>query len=184
MTKMAFKMRVTNLKEVLSSFSRIFSTEIKSKELLTDIGNDSKVRIQQQTRLGKDLTKEKVPQPGLSDKYISFRRSLAKGIKKKNRNGTIIKPDPDFFKPNRSNLTLTGQLLKSLEISVNQSSGEVSIRPSGQRDDGFMNEDVARDLKAQGRTFLGLDNVGIQLIKKRILDEIRREIIKKRFSKR
>ena len=176
---MAFKFKILNLKEVLNAFGKIFEEDLSNKNLLDEMGESVKTRIQQQTRRGKDLSRDGDNQPRLSEKYIQYRKRLAKG---NTRDGK--KPDPEFFKPSKSNLTLTGQLLKSLDVTVNQNTKEISVKPKGIRDDGLTNEEVTRDLAQSGRTFLGLDKTGIKVLKKRILDEIRREIIKKRFSKR
>lgn len=181
---MAFKMKVLNLQEVLRRFTQVFDTELSSGGVIDDLGDIALNRVKQQTRRGLDLKRDGSPQPPLSENYVRYRRSLAKGVERRSPNGNIIRPDPDFFRPNKSNLTLTGQLLRSLVVTKNKKNLEISVKPSGVRADGISNEDVARDLERQGRTFLGLDKTGIKLLKKRILDEIRRQIIKKRFSKR
>lgn len=88
------------------------------------------------------------------------------GKAKKNqgsRGGTFKFPEgsrhPDLSKttsPGKSNITFTGQLLKSLKSRV--SSGRITIGPSGTRKDGKTNQQIVAFLNDQGRIFLNLSD--------------------------
>lgn len=57
-----------------------------------------------------------------------------------------------FTAPKRSNLTLTGQMLDSMAV-LRVGQGSVVVGPSGTRDDGLTNAEVAGYVTAGGRPF-------------------------------
>lgn len=191
---MNFKIgKVMNLKKVLKQVEDFINEDIrKSSSLLEDIGDFAVKRIQAETRLGKNLNRSQNTtsarkQPDLSEATKNFRERLAAG-KVKITHPWWFKPDRSFFKPTKSNLTATGQMLDSLEGKVTRSKGEVVVVPTGTRDSGLQNDNtiktnvgVAKELASQGRTFLGLDKLGMQRIRKLILDEVRRMKRKRGF---
>jgi hypothetical protein len=175
---MMAKVEVKGLKSVFNAIKSIFDDSIKKKEFLTEIKDFSVLRIQAETRKGKDLTKDGAPQKALTDGYVRWRKKLATGDTR-----TQIYPDTDFFRPSKSNLTLTGQLLKSLQGRVNALRSEIEIQTSENRNDGEKNKDIVKDLSRRGRTFLGMDEKGKKMIRKQVLDEIRRQIRGRGFTK-
>ena len=123
-------------------------------------------RIQGFTRRGTSLVTDSSFK-SLSTAYKAFRANYT-GTKGKS------------FRPNKSNLTLTGQLLESLKGRSNVRKQEVTIFASGRRDDGQNNADVAEYVAEQGRPFLGIDKKGIQRIEQIITRDLRRQWKKRR----
>jgi hypothetical protein len=80
------------------------------------------------------------------------------------------------MRPRKSHLTLTGQLLESLDYDIDRSKGEVVVKPTGKRDDGKTNVEVTEDLATRGRTYLGLDNKGIDRVRQLVIRELNRNI--------
>lgn len=167
---MMAKVRVKNLKSVFNAINKVFDNSIKKESFLEMVKDFATLRIQAETRKGQDLVNER-KQPPLSPGYIEFRKRLAKGLSKE-----PIKVDPEFFVPSKSNLTLTGEMLSSLTGKIIKSQSSIEISVTGRRSDGKSNKEVAEDLASRGRKFLGLDVKGIRLIRKMVLDEIRRAI--------
>lgn len=151
---------------------------IKASDLIRDIKVTPKTlltlaefwvsRIQGFTRTGKSLVTGARLSP-LSAAYIK-RRALYQGTK------------GEAFSPAKSNLTLTGQLLASLKPTANHSRQSVSVTPTGSRDDGRTNQDVASYVAEQGRPFLGLDEKGRARMIRLIIDDLRRTLKKRRRS--
>lgn len=88
----------------------------------------------------------------LSTKYIRKRKNLRSQNKKHARRGhhSALVLDAST-NPEKSNLTFTGQMLRSLAYEVKD--GEITIKPEGTRDDGLRNYDVAQWCSEKGRTF-------------------------------
>jgi hypothetical protein len=162
------KAKVSGIKSVFDSIKQIFERSTQQEEFLTKIKDFVVLRVQAETRKGKDLSRDGADQPNLSPGYIRMREGYVK-------DGTI-KVDGTFFETDFSNLTLTGQMLKSLNGLVKPRQRTVEVFVEGRRDDGQTNQAVANDLAKRGRTFLGLDTKGKVRIRKLVLDEIRRQI--------
>lgn len=161
------KVEIKNLKSVLNSVQAVFEKSLQT-EKLDDIKDFLVNRVQSSTRAGKDLSREGAPQPDLSPGYIRMREKILES--------KSIKVDSKFFRVDRSNLTLTGQMLESLKGLVKPRNREIEIFVDGTRNDGKSNSEVAKDLAKRGRTFLGIDTLGIKRVRKMILDELRRQI--------
>ena len=186
-----------NIKNVIRNIEAVFEKSVKSEKLLNEIKDNSVLRIQAETRKGKDLTQDGKPQPDLSEATLRIREQIAKG------NITLSYPeDSQFFKKGKSNLTLTGQMLDSIRGKVDAAKGLITIFVGGNRsrvryfwsrtgvelkhlskDSIGDNSSLAKDLAKRGRTFLGLDTTGVKLIRKRVLDEIRKQIRLRKFTK-
>lgn len=165
---MMAKTRVKGLSNVFKSIERIFEKSTQRAEFLEQIKDFAVLRIQAETRKGKDLSRDGAEQPDLSPGYIRMRERFEETGE--------VKVDRTFFKTDKSNLTLTGQLLESLNGLVKPRARTVEVFVEGRRDDGQTNAAVANDLASRGRTFLGLDKKGVTRIRKMVLDEIRRQI--------
>jgi hypothetical protein len=95
---------------------------------------------------------------------------------------------------------MTGQLMESIVGRMRARLGQIEITVDGDRepteirsaktgkliqfnnqDEITTNKGLARKLADNGRTFLGLDEKGVQRIRKMALDEIRRKIKASRF---
>lgn len=101
-----------------------------SRAALKEVGIFARDIVVKRTRLGYGVESNfgsKEAFAGLSDKY------------KKRRASSDLSP---LTRPNKSNLTNTGQMLASMK-SFTPRDGTIEIRPTGKRDDGYTNEDIA-----------------------------------------
>lgn len=162
------KVKINNLKTVFEGIKKIFKESIERKDKLDQIKEFVVKRIQAETRKGFDLSRDGAPQPDLSDGYVRMRERFQETGE--------IDLDRKFFRPEKSNLTLTGQLLSSLNGTVSEKNRTIEVFVEGSRNDGTTNSKVAKDLADRGRTFLGLDEKGVTRIRKMVLDEIRKQI--------
>lgn len=95
----------------------------------------------------------------LSKSYIDFRKGKVSFF---TRNGTVIPIKPkappkldSTTSPGKSNLTFSGQLLRSLVVSSKK--GEFTIRANNRRrKNGLTNNELAEIVSNQGRPFMGL----------------------------
>jgi hypothetical protein len=133
-----------------------------SARILSELATFWEARIRSFTRLGKSLATGNRLAP-LSKAYVEKRRSYqgARG---------------ELFKPNKSNLTFTGQLLESLRGTANEIKQTVTVRATGTRDDGLTNDKLAEYVAKQGRPFLGLDEKGRARMSQIILRDLRRKL--------
>lgn len=189
------KVTIKNLDRVIKNVQKIFDDSIKSEAFLIKVRDFAVLRIKAETRKGKDLSRNGAPQPGLAPFTQIIRANVQSGRWK-------IKPKSGrpFFRANLSNLTMTGQLLDSVVGNMRARLGHIEITVHGDREETelysaktgkliqFKNQDeittnkgLARKLADEGRTFLGLDDKGVQRIRKMALDEIRRKIKQSRF---
>lgn len=149
-------------------------TELKNEErTLVEVAEFTKTRIQQQTRLGKSLPNDSRLKD-LSPKYKIARKNTKKNT------------DPEFFRSDKSNLTFSGQMLRSLKTrivkrpsSISQPSA-IEVFPDGGRDDGLTNQEVAAFVKEGGRPFLGLNEKAVKQIRNIVLKNLRR-VLRKTF---
>lgn len=85
-------------------------------------------------------------------------RSLGERSKLKALSPRYIKARKDYLdidsstRPSKSNLTLTGQMLRSIDI-IKQDARSVTIGPTGRRDDGYTNQEIAEFNRKTGRIF-------------------------------
>jgi hypothetical protein len=179
------KIRVENLDKTFDSLEVVFDSQAGRKDFLDEIGKFLSDRIVRETRSGKDLVNSR-RQPGLSPGYVGYRHRLANGTAtNRSRSGpSVVRPDGRFFRPSFSNLTLTGQLLRSVGFRSRPRLKQIEIFVSGSRNDGKTNSQVLRSLARRGREFLGVDDKGILRVRRMIIDKIRREFRKKGFSKK
>lgn len=132
----------------------------KSRKGITGIGeqakekelnelSDSYVAYRQKLYRG-ELGKQKAPKQGFFESNKKY-----KSRSSKERRSAALKSFGDYFSPKRSNLTLTGQMLDSLNFRITK--GRISIFvDDSPRDDGEKNSDIAEYVTKQGRPFLGL----------------------------
>lgn len=133
-----------------------------NKEMRKEIGAFVVDRIQRTARSGKSIADGQSFNP-LKPSTVKFRESLAK-----------YNQTHPLFKPKRSNLTITGQLIDSVKYTIKGSI--IDVRPSGTHkpyntkpgkkrggwdsSEAKSNEAIAKDLLDQGRVFIGLDKTG------------------------
>lgn len=140
-------------------------------ELFDRIGKYVADRIVMKARTGKRMVNgREVPIKALSPRYIEQRKKMKK---------SGAKVDDVFFSPKRSNLTRTGQYLKSIKVTeTDRAKNKIVIAPSpkSSRGDGVTNEDLAKYLGEQGRNIFGIDATTRKVITKMVKEEIRKQI--------
>ena len=154
---------------------------VKNPSLLKEVREFVIKRIVDTARLGKSLegTKSQRLLPKLSKSYQAQRRGE---IYFRTVNGRVvpfsgkdpkIKTDGQYFRPNqsRSNLTLTGEFLKSIigkTILSRAFRGRVAIFPSGRRKDGNRNIQIFRWLTDRNKKYeiFALNSSATKQIKK------------------
>ena len=77
--------------------------------------------------------------------------------------------------PSKSNLTRSGQLLDSIAVQ-SAAQGHAEVGPTGMRDDGKSNADIAKWQEEKGRPFNHLSNVEVKRIKETIQKDLRAEM--------
>lgn len=184
------KARIRNLKGVRQAVTQLFTNTIQREAFLMRIRDFSVVRIQAETRKGRDLSKDGAPIKPVSQGWQSFKRKIERG------SITVSPQRSEFLTSRRSNLSITGQLIDSLRGRPLARQGVVEVFPTGKRQDTTFksskrgskpfslgdqistNEELAASLKKRGWTFLGMDKKGVQRIRRMVLDEFRRALRK------
>lgn len=124
-------------------------------------------KVDRSYQVSESLRSQFGKEQGLDRSYIGFRMRY-KG------------PKGIAFSPQKSNLTLTGQLLASLKGSPNVRLQRIQLSPTGGRTDGLTNIEVAGHVADNGRPFLGLDDKGRARMVQIVLRDLRRTLRKRR----
>ena len=168
---------------------------------LPEIAEFARSRIQAKARSGKTMAtgkEEKIK--ALSPNYVQTRKGWkqahGENVKKIRKNyrqddfnhGGIghkaaqkmsrdqgVPDTGQFFSPARSNLTVTGQYLDSIEVlKIDKKKAEITIGPTGSRKDSKLsNAKLAEFLSEGGRAIWGLDATAIRRITLMVKEEIR-----------
>lgn len=131
----------------LSKFTKKIEDTLKraaSKKEMRSLANFSIELIQKRTRLGYGVSQDlgaRTRLRGLKPSYIAQRRRLG-------RRGYL----DNSTRPGLSNLTLTGQMIRSLKV-ISTKDGQTTISPYGVRRDGKRNEKIAAYQADAGRIF-------------------------------
>jgi hypothetical protein len=143
------KAQITGIKESGDKLRQFLQSAIKDKDVLEELGTFSSSEIKKRTT----ARLEEYKQPDIEETTIKRRKSL---IEQGNKS--------EFARANRSNLTLSGQLLDAIKYRINQSKALITIflsderRPykgkSGQDLEAKSNNQIKKDLEAIGRKFL------------------------------
>lgn len=138
-------MALKNVKNQVDTLFRKINASLavaaKNPAQMTALAEFAIQLIVKRTRLGFGVTESlgtRSPLKRLSTRYVKQRK--------------MFSALDTTTRPQKSNLTLTGQLLRSMQITARKS-GAIYIGPSGQRDDGKSNRKIAEYQMAQGRTF-------------------------------
>jgi len=182
--------------QIIAKLESFFKDIGKDPNVLEDIGKFSLERIRATVRSGYSLDGDKKHKlKKLSESYKDVRRGA---LKFRNINGkTVVMPEADerlkevdvqFFDPDLSNLTFTGQLMKALGFKTQPSRRSVIVEVEDSSRKGkyekLTNKEVAKHVSDNGRPFLGLDKTGVARINAIVKAFIRKEIIKQRLRKR
>lgn len=165
------KVRFKNSARVMRAIKQVFKDTAESKRMLNKIGEFTVDRNQFFARSGKSLANNKSPVklPMLKETTKKIRKQLAFAFP------NFI--DATFFKADKSNVTFTGQLLKSLSFNIKRDSVALIFKGGRKKmmpDDASTNDEVYDNLEKLGFGFVGLDEKGQKRVKKLVLDEFRR----------
>lgn len=138
-----YKKQLRDFENAVNNALKTFTSGSKIKKY----ADQSVDIIYKRTKSGKGVTDDQS-----NAASIKSLKTLSPGYKeqRKTRKGK----KGDFFSPNRSNLTLTGQMLDSIKSKV--SDGKITVSLSGTRDDGQTNKEVGEFVSENGRPFLNL----------------------------
>lgn len=160
-----------NAKQRINDIAKSIAYELKTsfgQSLMRQIGNEAARLIYVRTKLGygnKDNGGTKFKFKQLNPFYVEIRRAVKSGNRKRiirmYQESGIPVPNPlptsldDTTKPAKSNLTFSGQLLRSIKVK-STANGNVIVAPVGYRNDGLTNEQVANSVTKFGRPFMKL----------------------------
>lgn len=142
-----------------------FKKRATDKRVFKELGELARLILYRRVKSGygvnkiptsKDEKVDKAKLLQLSSPYIRYRERLkSRGFK-----------FGDFGKPTSrlSNLTLTGQMLDSLKVSLSINGFVLEI--SGTRSDGESNDNIATWVQEQGRPFFALTDPEVKIIEK------------------
>lgn len=142
-----------DLDKVFDDIEKTFNSTL-TKTKMRRLGKEAVKIVRRRTLLGKGVTfvsddnkKNKKLKP-LSPSYKKFRKRFKKkgGLSTKTKVG-------------KSNLTLTGQMLKSLQVSTRKKKSFVLLTSGPRKNSKYTNEDIARFVSEQGRPWLDLSNL-------------------------
>jgi len=185
------RVRVKGLRKVRNLFNKVLDDSLTNRSLVSEVGNFILERIRSFTRSGKSIAGSRPKKlKKLSSSYISVRQGAVKfRTLKDGRVIPITEPDeilkqvdPEFFDPNFSNLTLTGQMLRSLKFFFDKRNKKFTIEPTGNRrrvlgqKKRLTNKQVANFVSDNGRPFIGLDDKGIERVRKMIIKSLRSQL--------
>lgn len=172
------------------AFKRAFKDAmetVSSAENMRKFGEQAAEMVRLRTRLGSGVEKEganKRPLKRLSDSYKQVRRGKIAFF---TRGGKVIPYTPDrppslhsHTTPSKSNLTFTGQMLDSLDVTSARR-GEVTVGPTGSRKGGLTNKEVAGYVSKE-RPFNNLSKVEQKRMSE-IIADILRKLIGKELTK-
>lgn len=166
------KVEVKNFSEIAKRFDKFLAEKLEDRALKEAIAERSISYIQGKTRMGYDLTQEGAKQPPLAKSSIKNREYLEEYNITDSR-----------FSLKRSNLTFSGQLLKSLFarfepgkiiIEANNDVRKPYNSKNGPANQRITNSELAGYLEENGRTFLGLDAKGQEIIRAFVVRQVRR----------
>ena len=191
----------------LSTGGKIKDTSDSTKDIKALIeGKPKRKTSKKQNSEQKQKPRKKTIWKSLKQAFKKFIRPKRRPMSRPKKTESIITPSaitmkpppPSFFRSLVSQITQSGQLLDSLKADINQNRGTITVEPTGSRqeikyvwtktgkpvkfltDDSPItdNKELASDLKRRGFTFLGMDKKGLKRIRRLVLDEIRRTILK------
>jgi hypothetical protein len=156
------------LRQLGNKFREIIYRRVKSGYGVSDMGS-------------KDPQQERLK--ALSDKYVDFRKgNFAYKKKRKGKKVTVNKGAPklgDFGSPGKSNLTLTGQMLDSIQIKL-QPYGVLLYFPDTKHrySKRITVRELAQYVQEQGRPFFRLTRgerrILLNLVKQEVRSKLRR----------
>ena len=171
---------IANLKfeQKLNSIKR----KVNRKEFMLQIGEQIKTLIQGDTRTGKGVADSgngegiRINLATLSPKYVAWKNKYK---------GKSFTPGRFFRSGNKSNLTLTGQMIDAIDVEAKESYVRVFVKDSPRSGYGkdHTNKEIADFVARNGRPFMGLSQQNKLIIDREIEREtraiVRRELARK-----
>ena len=185
----------------LIGFAKKFEKELRqtvSKTFMMEIGKAITDLIYRRVKAGYGVANfnqpsTRVPLKPLSPTYVDYRKGLIKFEKRKGKLVPIFPkkgekfPSPvtgEFGKPGKSNLTLTGQMLKAISYTASYGAVKVFIADT-QREDtakaGITNADIAQKVQDDGRPFFYLTDTEVRTIQTKVFNKVRDNLRKAFF---
>lgn len=178
--------KIKGLENVKRNVKELFEQTRKDEKLLEQMGIVLVTKTQDFNRAGLKPVDGKKHKP-ISKSWINRKEELK-------ATNTV---DGNYYRTGASNLTFTGQLLKSLKFKIFKNEGKVQLDATGTRKpyknlDGTpmentpTNDELAGYMKKQGRPIFGvgrqLNNVIVKLVRSFLNNKIKQSIFKSRKS--
>lgn len=163
--------KIKGLKKYRKRLKKVVGDLVKDPVLLNKIGKEVLKSIKGET-IGGFSPKRGEKLDDLSPSYIEQRKAARK------RGDSNLS---DLMRPTKAGNVYTGQLMDSLRLRVE--GNKITIEPTGTRDDGLTNKEVAEKLKDQDRGFLGLDEEQNDIVERLFKEGIRRAFRKTGLKK-
>jgi len=177
--------KVLGIEKLQAKLKLTLIDRVTRGSVLDEIGEFTKLRIFQFTKRGLSLFKD----------TPTKLKPLSTGYKKYRKRFQEHAQTGEFFSPNRSNLTFTGQLLNAIAKKVLRSSSQAIIfiestqrSPTPQiptksgairkikQQPALTNKQVAERVSDSGRPFLGLDVTGRNRVRLMVIKAIRKSL--------
>lgn len=170
--------KVVGVQQLQNKVKLTIERSLSSRTILEAVGKFSRDRIYAITKLGFSMS-------GNSKKKLAPLADWYKGYRKRYQEKTQTGAS---FSPNKSNLTLSGQMLDALTYKIDQARKTVQVfvqdsgrKPNpyplrGRKNDSRSNAQVAKEVAQKGRPFIGLDQDAVKRIKNDIVSELRRAL--------
>lgn len=172
--------KVLGVKALQAKTTIFLRDKLIDNKLTNDIGKFARDRIYSFTKSGKSLVTGAALKT-LSTGYKKYRSKFEKA-----NPGSVGK----VFRPGKSNLTFTGQMLDALSYTARPIKKLIEVfvestarqpLPSVKKgkptiNDPKSNAEVAREVSKKGRPFVGLDATGVKRIKQMIINDLRRKL--------
>lgn len=176
MAQVKTKVKISGTAQAKASALQFLNNTVKDTEFLNQMGQLTADQIRNRVRASK--VDPEYAQKELKEISIAIRKDLIK-------EGNSF--DSKIVKADRSNLSMTGQLLDAITYRINQSLGEISIflktarKPlkfkNGRNIDGSKsNVEIKNELESKGRKFLFISERLKAQLESRITAELRRKL--------
>ena len=181
----------------VSSIIKALGAITKDTHLKTDLAKFTREMVWKRVKSGKGVQSDRLPFAITRHQRL---KPLSKGYKRYRRTGIVefkakkwyggIYEEVDvkinvgqpalgkFGTPNRSNLTLSGQMLDSMTFDVKKFGFVVLIPGTRRRGEKITNAQLAKYLSQQGRPFMSLTSGESRILKSRMKKQIQKRLRK------
>lgn len=171
---------MSDFRDDLRNFERRFKLNVEkllSPDFLREIGDKTTTIIYKRTKnsKGADGGRETKLAP-LSKRYIERRQGIARFTTRDGRFVEFrVKPPRlgKFGSPAKSNLTMTGQMLDSMDYKITKNGVTIFIPASRRKDSELTNAELAKFVTEQGRRFFELTTDEVITIQRMITNKLR-----------